>query len=153
MKKAVLDANVLVLLVVGAADPSLIERHKRTEIFAEEDFDTLTRFLKPYLKLQVTPHALAEASNLLAQSKSPAREQLRQALAHLLGTLVEVCIPSETAVRNEVYLRLGLTDATLAEAVARGATLLTTDLDLYRAVQAQGYLAVNFNHVRLGAWG
>ena len=48
MRQIVIDANLLVLLVVGLTDRALIAKHKRTKTFEPEDFDLLTRLLAGY---------------------------------------------------------------------------------------------------------
>ena len=46
MKPLILDANLLVLLVVGLVDPKLISQHRRTRRFVEEDFPLLKQALQ-----------------------------------------------------------------------------------------------------------
>jgi hypothetical protein len=152
VRKAAIDANLLVLLAVGTLDPSLIPRHKRTDTFATEDFDTLLTYLGQFGVLETTPHCLAEAGNHLSQIGEPIRRNLRTTLQALLASTFEVYVPSSSAVLAGCYLDLGLADATLAELVRNGRTLVTTDLDLYLWVLRQGHQAINFNHVRTGAW-
>ncbi len=41
----IIDANLLVLFVVGATDRNLIARHKRLKAFSLEDFDLLCRLV------------------------------------------------------------------------------------------------------------
>ena len=44
-KAIVLDANILILLVVGSASVAYISSHKRLHAYAEDDFRLLTRLL------------------------------------------------------------------------------------------------------------
>jgi hypothetical protein len=154
VRKALLDANLLVLLVVGAIDRAWIAKHKRTERFAAGDFDLLLEVLGKFNKVESTPHSFAEASNLFGQVGDPVRREIRQQFQVLLKTqsCVEVFVPSDRASENPSFLELGLTDATLAEAVSAGRTLITVDLDLYLWVLRQGHEAINFAHVQEGSW-
>ena len=64
-KEAFIDANLLVLLVVGQVDRSLVERHRRTRRFTPEDYDRLLGIIQTLNRVFVTPNTLTEASNLL----------------------------------------------------------------------------------------
>ena len=62
-KSVVLDANLLVLLVAGYTDKSLIERHKNLSAYDADGFDLLVETLADYSHVILTPNALTEASN------------------------------------------------------------------------------------------
>ena len=144
-----IDANLIVLLVVGSADPELITKHRRTKMFAVEDFERLIRAISQVGKLRVTPNTLTEASNLLGQHGEPQRSQLLLTLRALIEQSPETVVTSVDAARRDVFPRLGLTDAALLEVVSADAPLLTVDLDLYVAALASGEeAAINFNHWR-----
>ena len=144
-----IDANLIVLLVVGSADPELITKHRRTKMFAVEDFERLNQAISQVGKLRVTPNTLTEASNLLGQHGEPQRSQLLLTLRALIERNPETVIASADAARRDEFPRLGLTDAALLEVVSADAPLLTVDLDLYVAALASGEeAAINFNHWR-----
>ena len=56
LNKIIIDTNLLVLLVVGITERSLIQKHKRTRNFEVEDFDLLTGVLSNFDEIIVTPH-------------------------------------------------------------------------------------------------
>lgn len=63
--RLLLDSNLLVLLIVGIHDPTLISKHKRLEIFEKADFDRLSIFCEYFVGgLVVTPNTLTEALTL-----------------------------------------------------------------------------------------
>ena len=141
-----IDANLIVLLVVGQAGRNLIDRHRRTRRFAVEDYDRLIQAISPVDELRVTPNTLTEASNLLGQHGEPQRSRLLLRLGELIEGSPEIVVASAEAARNAAFPRLGLTDAALLEVVSADAPLLTVDLDLYRAALASGEeAAINFN--------
>jgi hypothetical protein len=147
MRAVIIDANLLVLLIVGSLDRRQISRHKRTRPYDEEAYDNLVRYLKGFGKIIVTPNVLTETSNLL--------EKDARALAvfkGLVATLDERYIPSERAVAAPQFERLGLTDAGLLATLATDSVLLTADLDLYLAAIRLKRAAVNFTHLRFGGW-
>ena len=63
-KAVVLDANLLVLFVVGIASPSYIAKHKRLAAYTENDFALLTDLLSAAGSVIVTPNIVTETSNL-----------------------------------------------------------------------------------------
>ena len=144
-----IDANLIVLLVVGLAGRELIAKHRRTKMFTVEDFERLIRAISPVAELRVTPNTLTEASNLLGQHGEPQRSRLLLTLRTLIERSPEIVVASVDAARRDEFPRLGLTDAALLEVVSADAPLLTVDLDLYVAALASGEeAAINFNHWR-----
>jgi hypothetical protein len=65
----ILDANLLVLLVVGSVDERQVPSFRRTRAYTREDFHLLNGFMARFRTLVVTPHILAEATNLLDDLK------------------------------------------------------------------------------------
>ncbi len=144
-----LDANVLLLKVVGSCDIDLISRFGRTRgEFTPDDYFLLQRWLSSADVLVSTPAVLAEVSNLCRGAGENHRRRVRAALA----TLIEVCderyIPSREATRLPVFERLGLTDAGIALAAVSGLRVLTMDLDLFVELGRRGVDVENFNHLR-----
>ena len=68
-----IDANLLVLLIVGNTDRALISKHRRLRGYSVEDYDILIDALSQVECMFITPNTLTEASNLLAQHGDPER--------------------------------------------------------------------------------
>ena len=79
-----LDANLLVLLVVGSESREMIPKHGRLEHYSPEDFDILLDLLREADRLYATPNTLTEASNLIGQHGEPERSQLMGRLQYLI---------------------------------------------------------------------
>ena len=142
-----IDANLLVLLVVGSTHRALIPKHRRLRRFAMEDYDLLIRFIAQLGHVYVTPNTLTETSNLLAQHADPELSLFFDQLRFIIHESEEVVIASEVASANSQFSRIGLTDSALLEAVTEETPVLTVDLDLYLAALEKGaYTAVNFTH-------
>ena len=144
------DANLLVLLVVGLTDKNLISKHKRVrQRFDAGDFELLCRIVSQYPRLLVTPNTLTEASNLLAQHREPQKSRILDKLAELITGSREIYVESGVASRNNTFNRLGLTDAALLEEISAERPLITVDVNLYYAGQRKDSSAsVNFEHLR-----
>ena len=144
--EAFIDANLLVLLVVGLVDRELVATHRRTQIFTPEDYDRLFRIINVLKRVFVTPNTLTETSNLL---KPPRDKQAIDKLRILIEESKEIVVPSATAARNSAFWRLGLTDAALLEVVSAARPLITVDLDLYSAALSKGEeAAFNFTYLQ-----
>lgn len=142
------DTNLLVLLVVGSASEDFIDRHKRTSAYGREDFRLLRTILLEAEGLVLTPHVLAETSNLARQFKRPGVDLIGGVLRGLIERSREVAIPARDAVRRVEFRYLGLTDAALLAVDADDITLLTDDFDLYHASLSAGRKPINFSHRR-----
>ena len=144
-----IDANLLVLLIVGGVGRDLIKKHRRLKGYTSGDYDTLTRVLSPVDRVFVTPNILTEASNLLAQHGDPERSRFFDRLRYVIQESEEIVVASVDAARNVEFGRLGLTDAALLEVITRETPLLTVDLPLYlAALQKNQRAAFNFSHLR-----
>ena len=145
--KIYIDANLLVLLVVGATGKHLIAKHKRLNTFLIEDYEQLVNLVGQIGHVLVTPNILTEASNLLGQHGEPERSLIFRTFRHLIEKTEEVFVDSEAAAGNSNFIRLGLTDAALLEAVSSSTPLITVDFDLYRAALTIDLAAAfNFRH-------
>ena len=130
--QVVIDANLLVLLIVGTVDRRLVGKHRRVRIFEPEDYDLLLDLLHQTPQpAVVTPNTLTEVSNLIEDRRD--KRFLRQ-LKEFVEASEEIVVASSTASNNHAYERLGLTDAVLLEIASAQRPLVTADLDLYHAV-------------------
>lgn len=148
MRSVVIDANLLVLLVVGLVSRDLIGVHKRTRSFEPADFDLLLQLLNQYQEVIVTPNVMTEASNLASHSAEPTLSAVRRQLAVLAQAQREEYRPSASVVGNGEFLRLGLTDCSLLDIVADGIPLVTADLDLYLCAVKKNNATINFAHIQ-----
>ena len=140
-----IDANLLVLLVVGNLNTNIIARHRRLVDYTATDYETLLGLLGRANRIFVTPNTLTEASNLLRQHREPERSRLMDRLAYLIEESDEVVVVSAQAAANPHFAPLGLADAALLESISPQTPLLTVDRDLYVAALAKGgNVAVNF---------
>lgn len=94
-KSVLLDTNLLVVLVVGLLDPSIIGIHKRTKSYTRDDFVSLQNELNKYQELWITSQSVAEASNLLRQT----HEEQAKKLLTILSELVSDCKESNMSSR------------------------------------------------------
>jgi rRNA-processing protein FCF1 len=151
-KGLVIDSNILLLLLVGMYDTSLISQFKRTQKFTSEDYVLLTRLLKLFRVTVTTPNVLTEVNGLTNQLTGRVRETIRERFAATIAEFVEVYVPSVTASLHPAFKNSGLTDAVLAEAAHGKYLVLTDDYQLAGKLQSLGIAALNFNHIRWLSW-
>ena len=151
-KGVLVDANLLVLLLVGRVNRRRIPAFKRTQNFTIEDSELLEHLVAWFGKLFATPHVLSQVSDLADLSGKDLRE-IRQLFKLVVEEQIEETYdPSRALVADSLFERLGLTDAAIATVCSRGILVLTADVELQLALQHRGADALNFNHVRPLAW-
>lgn len=150
-----LDTNVLLLLWLAKFDSRLIGG-KRLEKYTPDDVELLAGYVGQFKRILTTSTILTETSNLAAQVLSGQRKQtLFRRLFPLFGASppddFHRCSVDGLTLDESIFVRLGFTDASIAATVGTQHLLLTDDLDLYLAAQAQGAPAINFTHMREAA--
>ncbi|MCS6759767.1 MAG: hypothetical protein MO852_13075 [Candidatus Devosia euplotis] len=149
----ILDANLLLLLLVGETDRSLIAKHRRLQAYQEVDFDWLRTILRAPCELLLCPNMISDTSNLVRYIYPVAAERVAATLALLLQQSTEKYVQSVLAAEESAYARLGVTDAVLIMLSKTNATLVTEDLDLALAAERIGSDVVNYNYVRAARLG
>lgn len=144
------DTNLLLLYFVGLYDQELIERWGRTnDRFVSVDYDTLLLLLERFDRLVVTPHVLTEVSNLLGYLTEPAKTECRELFGHIIRSLMEEKrTTGKDLSKHQIFLSLGIVDASIADAAAGSYLVLTDDLDLYGYLENEGVAVLNFNGIR-----
>jgi hypothetical protein len=146
----IIDTNLLLLLIVGSASVSFIEKHKRLiGTYNKDDFSILGAIISEFSEIVSIPHVLAEVSNLARQIDDPARTLIMEKLKVFISTTLEFAIPSLNGVERNEYQSLGLTDSVLLHLCALSIngvtpTLITVDSALANAAISLGYSAIDF---------
>ena len=150
-----LDTNVLLLLLIAQLQPALIG-DKRLEKYTREDAEMLCRFVGQFSRILTTTHILAETSSLAAQAlsgkfKADFFKQLFPLFCTDTQAAFHKCSVDGNRVEEAIFVRLGLTDASLVATVESGRLLLTDDMDLHLAVISKESPSINFTHMREAA--
>jgi hypothetical protein len=150
-KGALIDANLLLLYVVGKTNRRRLCDFKPCDVFETDDFELLERLVAYLGKVITTPHVLTEVSNL---AKLHGRElsAFRERYKVMVEEMDEFYDESRAVVADTAFMRLGLTDAAIAMLGRRNLLVLTADLQLWLTLQQRGVDAVNFNHLRPLKW-
>ena len=145
----VIDANLLVLLVVGTASKDYIPKHRRLAAYTADDFELLGLIISEFSDIVLVPHLLAEASSLARKIENPARGRIQDALQTLIETVIEIPVSSRSGVQRDEFNRLGLTDAVILHLCSMDVsglnpTLVTVDSDLANSANSLGYSVIDY---------
>ena len=147
-KGVLVDANLLVLLIVGAVNRDRIPFFKRTSNYTSADWDLLTGILEQVSRRYAVPHVLSEVS-ALTDMKGNELDMARNILHRLIAVMQELPVSSLDACASPYYRQLGLTDAALGLAAKRqGCSVMTNDARLHSTLLAEGTSAVRFDDLR-----
>lgn len=148
MRKVAIDANLLLLLVVGKASKSFIAEHKRLSAFTGADFDMLRSIVVRANSVLITPNVATEVSNLLGYGvREPMRSRIFAVFRELVPKMLEHYEASQLAIGQPEFDQLGLSDCAWLGALDPETVLLTADLPLYLAAIKAGFKAENVNHL------
>jgi hypothetical protein len=145
-----IDTNLLLLLLVGSLDPSLIRKEKITanQGFDEVDFNRLRDFASRFQKVFATPHILTEVSNHADKVKGANHKEFIRLFVSLIERLDEHSETSKLLSKTEAFARFGLTDAAISHLAMKKILVLTVDFPLTGYLRKQGLNVVNFNNFR-----
>ncbi|TDT40564.1 hypothetical protein CLV90_3413 [Maribacter spongiicola] len=133
-----IDTNSLIILLVGLIDPKLIQKHKRTSIYEEQDFNDLLSFIGDIEKLVVIPNVWTEVDNLLNNFNRGHKERYIEEITKTIKITTEKFLESKTAIESIGFLDLGLTDSLLLEYSKECELLITSDSKLSDYAIASG---------------
>ena len=147
--RLLLDANVLLLWVVGIVSRDYIPHHKRLEAFSGADFDLLQEIVTDAKFVVTTPNAWTETANIVSFGVRPPLSWLfHEAMGVTIQRWLEVYQSSTQVVRDHAFMELGLSDVALLLSIDQHTTLLTTDAPLYYQALSRGHKVFNFHHLR-----
>lgn len=159
-----LDTELLVLLIIGLHNPSLVGRTGTcTDGYNKEDFRFLMSVFENGSSLIITPHTITETDNMLKKCKAldeTRRAQCRSALRKLveMATLgvksQEHSVLSTEIVMDSSFSRLGFTDASLPIVASKRihCLLITCDRSLHDEMCERDLPSINYRHIQPQVW-
>ncbi len=145
-----IDANLLILCLVGRTNRRRIANFDRTSSFSVHDYDVLEQLIAPFRRIVTTPRS-HEVSNLANKLQLGEQTRLRELLKHWIDGALEIYETSSHIATDPAFKRFGLTDAAIASLCRRDKLLLlTVDVPLYGALTNRGFDAINFRHIQYG---
>jgi hypothetical protein len=133
-----IDANALVLLLIGTVDPKLINNHKRTSIYEDQDYYDLIAFIGDIQSLVVLPNVWTEVDNLLNNFTKKRKVDYISNITEVIKLSSEKYLESIVAAGSNSFYDLGLTDSLLLEYGKNCDWLITSDSSLSDYALAHG---------------
>ena len=143
-----IDANLLILYLVGEFDPQQIPRFRRTRQYEEGDYRLLKAFLELFATKVTTPNILTEVSNLSRDMPDWLRGQFFESLRARFELLTEEYQPSPAGAAEPIFIRLGLTDAIITQIARQRYLVITDDFPLSNYLATIQTDVININHLR-----
>lgn len=140
----VLDANLLLVYVIGLYDPGFIARYKRTDSYRPADFDLLVEIMASFDGLHVTPNLVTEVNGLANPMKGNYRDDFFANLADALRSAQEHYHPSSELAAHPLAVAFGLTDLGLERLAQTGLTIITADSRLAAYLRGSRLPAIEF---------
>lgn len=149
----IVDANLLLVYIIGNVNPSRLSRFTRTSQFDEQSYALLVELIGNFNLAITTPNILTEVCNLIGNLQEPERSQCLSLIKYLTEkkeSFQEFYIESQIATNEICFTRLELTDSVISHLAARDKYLvLTIDLKLHLHLQSLGIDSINFNNLLL----
>jgi len=133
-----IDTNSLIVLLVGLIDPKLIQKHKRTSIYEEQDFIDLLYFIGKIENLVVLPNVWTEVDNLLNNFNRGHKEKYIGEITKTIKLTTEKILETKIATESIGFFDLGVTDSLLLEYSKECELLITSDSKLSDYAVASG---------------
>jgi hypothetical protein len=146
----IVDANLILLLLVGARSPAQIEQFKPTKAhFVAADYFRLNEILSSVDRFVVTHHILTEVSNFLGKASTQTdTSEYRHYLAENIENFDIQDVPISTIMGTsddkQIFRKLGLTDAGIIHLARKGYLILTIDFALAQYIQSDGHDSFNY---------
>lgn len=145
------DANLLLVFLLGEVDRKWIEQFKRTCAFSSEDYLDLCSLVLPLQgKLYTTPSVLTEVSNLAnaIERGNPRRTMFFSRFAQMVQhQLTEVHEPSASLTRLPRFDVYGLTDQGLVH-LSKRLVVVTDDGPLAFRIGSEGGFVIEWQSIR-----
>jgi len=148
-KGLLIDANLLLLYLVGSYDTRLIGAGKYNKLskYTAEDFNLLLRLKAVFANSVTTAHVLTEVSNLVNDLPESTKVECLSEFVQVFGDTKELEVASFEVAKRSEFRYMGLTDCALAEVSSRF-LVVTDDARLVAKLGESGLEALNFNHLR-----
>ncbi|MDR3373938.1 MAG: hypothetical protein P4L98_09440 [Ancalomicrobiaceae bacterium] len=143
---ALVDTNVLLLVLIGSISPAEIRKHKRLSQFDVAHYEHVLEYLGLFDDIIVTPHILTETSNLSrhSQFRDSSATRIASAFRQLLKDYAEDLTASAPSAERREFAALGLTDCVILDLLDQSTdettiTLVSSDRDLVSRARSLGH--------------
>jgi hypothetical protein len=142
-KGILIDTSLVLLYIVGSFDINEVRSFKRTNMFSEDDFEKISKFVD-YFDLKITtPHDLTEVSDFIDN-----RQNFQVALKGYIEISQEIFLDSLELSKKDTFLKFGLADTSVTYSAKDSYLIFTNDRPLYGFLINSEIDAVNLDQIR-----
>lgn len=116
-KGVLIDANLLLMYLLGSYDLAAMRAFKRTQQYSREDWQMMERLTRRFKKMVTTPNVITEVSNLAGQLGEPIKTRFFSQMAKGVERLTEEYCPSLDACLHQYFAKCGVTDCAIMNTV------------------------------------
>jgi rRNA-processing protein FCF1 len=155
-KGIIIDTNLLVLFIAGGYDIAYIEKCSRTKNkgYTRDDYIFINNFLGIFDKIYVTPHILAEFSNISFNNINN-KEFLKyfEIVVKIIKGMSEEYISKDVVLKIPMFKKFGFADTSIYElAKKNNLPVITDEFDLHHYLITKGMTSINMDHIRVTKW-
>ncbi len=153
-QKIVLDANLLILLLVGYLDPDHVKNCGRLNAFTKEDYFLLLKILDNFEpEIVITPHVLAELSNMSMNKMGLAdkKEAYFTMMVDKLKNFREehITLSELIGLDLDAIICFGFSDLGIIETANKlNAVILSNDFPMIAHARTKSPWVINFTNIR-----
>lgn len=148
----IVDANLLILLLIGQWRPERVATFRRTRNrFVAEDYDRVSELLDPLERIVTTPNILTEVSNLAGHLKSLERPSFFSLFAQSFARFDIRDVPAPASAAMPEFAKFGLTDAGIISLAREGYLVVTIDFPLANYLQTAGLAVLNYTTINVAS--
>lgn len=134
-KSLVVDANLLLLLIIGNLDEGRhLHKSKRLSAYDRNDLKKLHRVIADFEKIIISPYLAAEISNLI-DLKDTLRQRAFEVARIFFSQFEQASVSICQDAQHSAFIQYGITDASLA-LLAKDYIVITNDKRLLPALFA-----------------
>ena len=156
-KGIIIDTNLMLVYIVGMYNPNYVGQFHKTEDYCREDYDYIYSVLSHFSKVIITPHILAELSNL--SPKIQDNKQDKKLLEYfnvfkdVLERTSERYIKKDDILNFPLLPKFGITDLAIIEAAKRYNYLVfTNDSSMVGCMRNMDMEVLYLNDIRTALW-
>lgn len=133
-----IDSNALLVLILGLMNPALINKHKKTSIYDDEDFQNLLIMIEELENIVVLPNVWTEVDNLLNGFSGDYKNVYIETLIQTIKKTTEKYLESSQVEYSYALYDLGLTDTLILRHAKECNLLITSDSALSDFARSEG---------------
>jgi len=143
-----IDTNALIILIMGRINPKLINNHRRTSIYDEQDYYNLIEFVKDVNRIITLPNILTEVDNLLNSDLGKYHYEYTKVFLEFLQQSNEKYFETKKIIESQHFLNLGLTDSAIIEVAKDCEFLITADSELSDFAKANSINVIDLVEIK-----